>query len=121
MYFVYLNKKQSSKGAIASYYQNKPVNISKVVGALDNITAAILDADELSTFAEEIQKHENIISDILEMETVGEAFFPDFNGVIKSLGGWGGDFILAVTRENPKRYFNNRGFQTVIPFHDMIL
>lgn len=121
LYFVYLNKKQSSKGAIASYYNNKPVNISKIVGALDIITASILNADDITTLAEEIQKHENIISVILEMDTVREAFFSDFNGVIKSLGAWGGDFVLAVTRENPVQYFSSRGFDTVIPFDDMVL
>lgn len=121
LYFVYLNKKQSSKGAIASYYKNKPINISKIIGALDNITAAILNADEITTLAYELQKHENIISDIMEMQTVREAFFSDFNGVIKSLGGWGGDFILAVTREDPTLYFRTKGFHTVIPFQKMIL
>ena len=61
------------------------------------------------------------MSEILEMQTVKEALFPDFRGVVKSLGAWGGDFVLAVSRENPTEYFRNRGYDTVVPFSEMIL
>jgi len=55
------------------------------------------------------------------MQTVKEALFPDFKGVIKSLGAWGGDFVLAISRENPTGYFRERGYETVLPFSEMIL
>ena len=121
LYFVYLNKKQSSKGAIASYYANKPVNLSRLIAELDKITLSVLHEQDLHDFAQHIQRHENIISEILEMQTVREAFFSDFDGVIKSLGGWGGDFVLAASRDNPTQYFIDRGFKTVIPYADLIL
>ena len=40
---------------------------------------------------------------------------------IKSLGAWGGDFILAASKENPVSYFNQKGFETVIRYTDMVL
>ena len=55
------------------------------------------------------------------MQTVKEAFFSDFKGAIKSLGGWGGDFILAVSTQDPSPYFKERGFDTVIPYREIIL
>ncbi|HAT76296.1 MAG TPA: GHMP kinase, partial [Flavobacterium sp.] len=47
--------------------------------------------------------------------------FPDFEGVIKSLGAWGGDFVLAISNENPTAYFNKKGYKTVVSYQDMIL
>ena len=50
-----------------------------------------------------------------------ERLFNDFNGALKSLGAWGGDFILAATETDPTSYFKNKGLNTVIPYKDMIL
>ncbi|RZJ71608.1 GYDIA family GHMP kinase [Flavobacterium sp.] len=121
LYFVYLNKKQSSKAAIASYYHNRTENIGRTVSKITKITQNLLSAQDLRSFAYELEKHESIMSEVLEMQTVKEALFSDFKGVIKSLGAWGGDFVLAVSRENPSEYFKGSGFDTVIPFSEMIL
>ena len=61
------------------------------------------------------------MSNILEMKTVKESLFTDFNGVIKSLGAWGGDFVLAISKENPVDYFKKKGFKTIVSYKDMIL
>lgn len=121
LYFVYLNKKQSSKGAIASYYSNKPVNLDKIISEVNSITASILTAESLSKMEIAMQKHENLLSNILEMQTAYETHFSDYDGVIKSLGAWGGDFVLATARANPRDYFIAKGFDTIIPYRDMIL
>jgi hypothetical protein len=55
------------------------------------------------------------------MKTIKESLFPDFNGIIKSLGAWGGDFVLAIAKENPTDYFKERGFKTIVSYKDMIL
>lgn len=121
LYFVYLNRKQSSKAAIASYYNNRMVDLQQQIRRIDHITEDILKAENIGVFARALEKHESIISDIVEMKTVKETFFPDFDGVVKSLGGWGGDFILAASKENPVEYFKSRGFETIVPYHEMIL
>lgn len=121
LYFVYLNRKQSSKAAIASYYTNRQENLARKIAAIDKITNSVLTADSVAVFAHELEKHENIISDIVEMQTVKETFFHDFKGVVKSLGGWGGDFILAVSKDDPTAYFEQRGFKTVVPYDEMVL
>ena len=33
--------------------------------------------------------------------------FNDFKGAIKSLGAWGGDFILATAKQDPTAYFKD--------------
>ncbi|MFV8327611.1 GYDIA family GHMP kinase [Flavobacterium sp. ZS1P14] len=121
IYFVYLNKKQSSKNAIASYNINKKNNLAKTIVLNDKTTFEVLKATTLKSFALAIEKHEAEMSIILEMQTVKESLFPDFNGVIKSLGAWGGDFVMAIAPENPNKYFASKGFETIIPYNEMIL
>lgn len=120
LYFVYLNRKQNSKAAIASYYNKQP-QLKNTIKSINEITSQILKVKELSQFAYLLEKHEVIMSDVLEMETVKERFFNDFKGVIKSLGAWGGDFVLAVCKDNPTAYFKQKGFEVVIPYSKMIL
>jgi len=120
LYFVYLNQKQSSKSAIASYYK-KQNNLSVIFPEINKITIEIAKVTSLEKFKELLQKHENIMSEVLELPTVKENLFSDFDGSIKSLGAWGGDFILVVSNENPTSYFENKGFKTIVSYKDMIL
>ncbi|MCK5774746.1 MAG: hypothetical protein KAH25_01140 [Bacteroidales bacterium] len=53
-----------------------------------------------------------------------ERYFSDFNGQIKSLGAWGGDFVMATSPNDPKdvfNYFRNKGHQTILAYDDMVL
>jgi len=120
LYFLYLNQKQSSKTAIATYL-GKQKEKDRTIIEINQITAEVLNTDSIKTFALALEKHESLMSNILEMHTVKEALFPDFKGVIKSLGAWGGDFVLVVSKENPKKYFEGKGYATLLSFSDMIL
>ena len=120
LFFVYLNKKQNSRSAIANYY-NKQFRISNTIEKINQITTEIQQTKSLSEFAYLLEKHEVIMSNVLEMQTIKEAFFSDFKGTVKSLGAWGGDFVLAVSKENPVEYFKQKGLEVVIPYKGMIL
>lgn len=120
LYFVYLNQKQNSRSAIASYY-HKQFNLSNTIQHIDSITQQILKTNDLYEFSRLLENHEAIMSNILEMQTVKEVFFSDFKGMVKSLGAWGGDFVLAVAKEDPTAYFKQKGFDIIIPYHQMIL
>ncbi len=121
IYFVYLNKKQNSKSAIYAYNNHKNNYLAQSVAENDKITHAILNAKTLKEFASAVQKHEIHLSNILEMQTIKEAVFPDFNGVLKSLGAWGGDFVMVVSNENPQEYFAKKGYETILTYSEMIL
>lgn len=120
IFFVYLNKKQNSKAAIASYYGNKG-NSDKSISKINAITETVIQAKTAKEFATALQNHEIEMSNILELATVKEALFPDFDGVIKSLGAWGGDFVLSISKQNPTEYFKSKGFDIVVPYSEMIL
>ena len=121
IYFVYLNKKQSSKTAIKAYYNNKNNHLAKNIINNNKITDTVIKAQTLKEFAQSLENHEIHLSNILELQTIKEMIFPDFNGVIKSLGAWGGDFVMAVSKENPSAYFAKKGYETILSFEKMIL
>lgn len=120
LYFVYLNKKQDSREGIAHYKSittSKDASISKISA----LTLDILSCKSLNEFNVLIDRHEDIISNITNQSTIKNKLFKDFDGSIKSLGAWGGDFILASSINNPKTYFENKGFDIVISYSEMIL
>jgi len=121
LYFVYLDKKQNSKSAIASYYNNKNENLAENISKIDTLTQEVISAKTLREFATTLEEHEAQMSHVLEIDTIKESLFPDFNGVIKSLGAWGGDFVLAIVKENPTVYFEERGYRTILSYKEMIL
>jgi len=120
LYFVYLNKKQSSKTAIDNYYK-KQNSVDQFIPKIDAITKTILDSENVKTFTSEIETHEKILSAILETKMVKESLFSDFTGTIKSLGAWGGDFVLVISKENPIDYIKEKGYETILHYKEMIL
>ncbi len=118
LYFIYLNKKQCSKQAIETY-RAKSIPPS-FVEDISNITKEIIQCNQLKEFQFLISAHEKYVAQILEIPTIKEKFFKDYTGSIKSLGAWGGDFILATGEQAPS-YFKNKGYHTIIPYQNMAL
>ena len=119
LYFVYLNKKQNSREGIAQYKLKKPNEL--LINDISKISDKLIHSKSLSEFESLMTLHEDYISQIIQQKPIKEILFNDFKGCIKSLGAWGGDFILVTSLENPSGYFKNKGFNTIIPFSDMIL
>lgn len=120
LFFVYLNQKQSSKEAIQKYREKKN-HLSDVFSSIEKLTDELLLCSDLMNFQELLLKHEAYLKVILEQDTVQELLFSDFSGTIKSLGAWGGDFVLVASESNPTPYFVAKGYTTVIPYSKMIL
>lgn len=120
IYFVHLNQKQNSKEGILLY---KTISKSKknLIATITEITENIIRTNSLSDFCTLIDQHEQVISDFLKLPKVKDLYFSDFQGSIKSLGAWGGDFVLAISNKgNAENYFKEKGFPTVIPYQEMI-
>lgn len=118
LYFVHLNKKQISSDSIRSYRELKVEK--KLIDQVSNITKHLLESHSLTDFNTLLQEHESLLSSLLKVPTVQKRLFSDFEGQTKSLGAWGGDFILATGDDSTKSYFQKKGFDTVIPYSTMI-
>ena len=118
LYFIYLGKKQNTYNEILNF--NKLKVKEKSILKVSSITEKILNCDSFEEFKSLIKEHEKILSQILKRETVKDLYFNDYSGEIKSLGAWGGDFILAAGDQNSKNYFNNLGYNIVFTFDELI-
>ena len=71
---MYLNQKQSSKLAIANY-MSKHHHVNAVISKINTITYETIDCKEANEFSKQMEKHEVIMSDVLEIQTVKKNFF----------------------------------------------
>jgi mevalonate kinase len=93
LYFVHLNQKQNSREGI-QHYKNLTIDKTEYIEQISEITQKLIHANELDEFCYYLEVHENIVGNVLNLRKVKEIYFSDFPGTVKSLGAWGGDFIL---------------------------
>ena len=124
LFFVYQGQKQSSSKEIKAFLEKaNPIDLQKDVEAVSEISRAVPKCQNLDEFGLLMQCHERIIARCIGQEPVQKRF-PDFEGVLKSLGAWGGDFILAATEwsENQVRdYFKAQSLEVVFGYSDIVL
>ena len=120
IFFIYLNQKQDSKEGIAKFRETDK-DLSSPIKRISEITNEFLNVTSIEDFDKLIVEHEQIISSIIKIKPVKELLFPDYFGEIKSLGAWGGDFILATGNEKTPTYFKNKGYDAILSFAEMIL
>ena len=119
IYFVYLNTKQNSMNEIRNY---KTLNSSNLlISEISDITKKLLKCSTQKNFNDLIYSHEQIISKLISKKPIKQELFKDFRGEIKSLGAWGGDFIMVSSDEDPSGYFKNKGFNTVLKYSSLLI
>ena len=119
LYFVHLGQKQNSREGIAHYRKLEVATRKSVATQITELTYAIAKAKTLADFDKNIVLHENLIAETLHLERAKNLYFQDFWGEIKSLGAWGGDFVLATSDKNAAEtmaYFHKKGFATVLAY-----
>jgi mevalonate kinase len=119
IYFVYLNRKQNSLTEVKKYKKTKPSK--ELISEISEITKKILNCDDYKMFNKLINSHEQIISKLISKQTIKKELFNDFQGEIKSLGAWGGDFIMVSSENSPLNYFKNKGYNTLFKFSDLLI
>jgi len=120
LYFVHLNEKQNSRDGISQYNLNKD-NSDLAISEISDITSRIINCRSLINFEALIRSHEQIISKIIKQKPIKELLFNDYKGTIKSLGAWGGDFVLVTGNTNSIDYFRHKGYNTIISYKEMVL
>ena len=124
LFFIYQGQKQSSSKEIKAFLaQANPIDLHKDIESVSEISRAVPKCESLDEFAMLMQCHERIIARCIGQEPVQKRF-PDFEGVLKSLGAWGGDFILAATNWDKNRvnaYFKEKGLEVVFDYKELVL
>ena len=124
LFFIYQGQKQSSSKEIKTFLAKaNPADLQNDIDAVAEISRAVPKCENLNEFGLLMQCHERIIARCIGQEPVQKRF-PDFEGVLKSLGAWGGDFILAATEwdeSQVKAYFKGKGLEVVFGYNELVL
>lgn len=116
--FIHLNQKQDSREGI-SHYRSKPTS-TELINDYSVLTKKILNSQNLEEFSELMTIHEQKLSDFLETPTVKKKYFQDCPSFVKSLGAWGGDFVLTSKFGDYIKYFEGLGFTKIFSWKDLI-
>lgn len=118
LFFVHLNQKQDSQKAVAAFDRTKLT--PSIIMKIDRLTTRFLQETKRSNFQELILQHEEIIAALIGDIPVQKRLFADFDGAIKSLGAWGGDFVLACGNDTTPTYFSNKGYTTCLQYDTLV-
>ena len=120
LYLVYLEKKQNTQASIINYFNIKS-DRKHLIEKVNLIAEEIIKCKDLNQFEYLIMEHENIIASATSQEPIHQSVFSDFSqGKIKSLGAWGGDFILVTSKNNDLSFFKNKGYNTILKLSDLV-
>lgn len=119
IHFVYLNQKQDTQIGVSKQYKSKPKN-QQLVAEISILTQKIVAASSLSEFESYLNQHEELLSNHLEIPKVKDLYFADYGGSVKSLGAWGGDFVIVTEREGFKEYFHSKGYDTIFSYKEIL-
>lgn len=123
MGIVYLNKKQNSATQVKSFLESRVQN-KESIKEISALTKQFASEQEMSAFMKLLLRHEEIIAKATGLTAVQKLLFPTYNGAIKSLGAWGGDFALFLSADSypaSKQWFQSKGYPVVMPFEEVII
>ncbi|MDV3565423.1 30S ribosomal protein S6 [Elizabethkingia anophelis] len=116
--FVHLNKKQDSREGITMYKQME--KSQDLIHYFSKLTDEILISENLENFSLIMEDHEKTMSNFLKISTVKEKYFKNAPSFFKSLGAWGGDFILTTKFCDYENYFLHNGFPNFFSYDELI-
>lgn len=116
--FIHLNKKQDSREGIKAY-REQPLHPG-LIEEVSEITKAVVSCGNIDEFSDLMNKHENLVSSFLKISTAKELHFKGCPVFIKSLGAWGGDFVMSRKFEGYNAWFSEKGFKQIFDYRDLI-
>lgn len=121
VFFVYQGEKKNSRDAITNYRNVSHEELETLVKDQNEITQKLVDVKDLSSFERLITKVEFLVSYAIQIAPVKKERFKDYPGSIKSLGAWGGDFMMVTgqSKDDVQQYFESKGLPIVLSWVEM--
>lgn len=118
LHFIHLNKKVISRDSIQNSISFSKEDLTRIT----EISDSILQVESLEVFKYFMEEHEEIIGNAIKKQPIKKELFSDYIGCIKSLGAWGGDFILATGETKfVESYFKKKGYNSIFKYSDLLL
>ena len=122
-YFAYLNKKQDSREGI-NLYRNLGQTKTALINEISSITEELKEKQNFQDWVYLLGKHEEIISSSLSLPRAADTVLKGLPFFSKSLGAWGGDFVMIVTDEGfekVKKELSKYGLENIFPFSELLV
>jgi len=123
LFFVYLGKKQQTSKSI-KYFKKNAAYTNSDIDRISAITNEAVKVESIEDFEALLIEHEQLMSSVLQTPTIKSSCFPQYDGCVKSLGAWGGDFVLISSRNSKQeisQQMKSLGFNTVFSYSDLVL
>ncbi len=122
VYFVYLGQKQDSREGIQHYREQEKGG--PALFALNTLIENYQANPSRNQLLVSMDESEQLIGEALNLVQVKTKLFSDFPGAIKSLGAWGGDFVMALAADSnldTRSYFQENGYATIYEAKEILL
>ncbi len=128
LYFVHQGHKRATQEAIREFQDKSralpAADLTQARERISELGGLMAQAQDLGEFQALMREHEEIVGKVLGRTPIGRDSLADFPGAVKSLGAWGGDFLLAAADqagEGVRQYFHSKGHSLVLSFDELIL
>jgi mevalonate kinase len=120
LFLIYMNQKQSSAAEVDRFMSSKGI-FEDEIRLISEMSHRITKCLALDEFQLLLKQHEEIMSSVLKQPAVADKWFKDIPGAFKSLGAWGGDFVLFAGEKEALEHIKERGFHTILRFNEIAL
>jgi len=120
IYFAWLGNKMDTAKEI-SVFNERNVTENQI-NAISDISIKLPKVQTLDMFIQLLKANDEIVSEIIEQESVFDKHFYDFDGYIKNSGAWGGDFVLIASKMPEKEiinYLSKKNITTIFRFSEL--
>jgi len=121
IHFIYSGNKQATAShlsAMSGQEQNETNDWLKA----NHYVYRLLAGPGLHEMMQIVAEHEDFVSASIRKDKI-QTQFPDFDGQLKSLGAWGGDFFMSISHRDEdyvKQYFGQRGYEVLFNWKEMV-
>jgi mevalonate kinase len=122
LFFAWSGRKQDSAASVRKFNDHSTIK-EEDIQKITLISRDIVSTADTVSFINLLKEHDQIISGTLGEKPLSLAGFRGFPGYVKSLGAWGGDFILIVWEDDVDellKLLKQKGIEVVFPFDKLI-
>jgi len=123
IWFIYTGQKQNSHQEVKRFLKSN-AQTDDIIQRINEITEQFTSVRELDEMGQLMLEHEHLVGQVIDQVPIQQRLFKDFDGYIKSMGAWGGDFIMVASKWHQTKiqnYFKTKGLSPVFNFKEIII
>jgi len=123
IYFAWLGSKQQTEKHLKQVIDKIQVGYEEI-HRFSRLTEEMISATDLGIFGKLMEEHEEELAGILGMERIAATRLRSLPGHVKSLGAWGGDFVMIISQVDEEElfaYLHERDILVIFRYDDLVL